>query len=509
MANQYFIEMQGICKTFPGARVLNNVDLRLRAGEVRALMGENGAGKSTLIKILGGIYSKDQGCGCIKINGKEVEINSVQDAKAHGICIIHQEISLADNMTVADNLFMGDELLKKVKCFVDDKQMITRAQQVVDSMGMDIDVRTKVGDLSIAKQQMVEICRALMYDSKLIVMDEPTSSLTQTEIEQLFIQIDKLKKKGIAIIYISHRMDEIFRVADSITVLRDGELIGTDLAANLDKDKLIAMMVGRELLEVYKNEEKLEKGDECLVVRNLSNRRLKGVSFTLHRGEILGFAGLVGAGRTELARAIFGIDRTDSGEIIVNGEKVTIRRPQDAIARKIAYVPENRKIEGLFLTNTIRYNVSVAVLDKFMKLIGVNKKAEQSILDEHQKSLSIKMTSGDQRVQQLSGGNQQKVLVSKWLATEPEILILDEPTRGIDVGAKAAIYQLIFKLARQGVAIILISSEMEEIINISTRIVVMHEGEIAGELEKSGTPESIQEKIMLLASGGKINGEGK
>lgn len=508
MANQYFMEMQGICKTFPGAKVLNNVELRLKAGEVRALLGENGAGKSTLIKILGGIYSKDQDCGCIKINGEEVEINSVHDAKAHGICIIHQEISLADNMTVADNLFMGEELLKKVKCFVDDKQMISKAQQVVDGMGMDIDVRTKVGDLSIAKQQMVEICRALLYDTKLIVMDEPTSSLTQTEIDQLFIQIDKLKKNGIAIIYISHRMDEIFRIADSITVLRDGELIGTDLAANLDKDKLIAMMVGRELLEVYKHDEKLELGAECLVVKNLKNKYLKDISFSLHRGEILGFAGLVGAGRTEMARAIFGIDRIDSGEIFVDGEKAIISRPQDAIARRIAYVPENRKLEGLFLANNIKYNISISVLDKFIKFISVNKKAEQGILDEHRRSLSIKMTSGEQKVQQLSGGNQQKVLVAKWLATDPQILILDEPTRGIDVGAKAAIYQLIYTLAGQGVAIMLISSEMEEIINMSTRIVVMHEGEKAGELENNGTSETMQEKIMLLASGGKIDGEG-
>jgi len=505
MAKQYFLEMYGICKTFPGAKVLNNVELKIEAGEVRALMGENGAGKSTLIKILGGIYSKDQGCGCIKINGREVEINSVHDAQAHGISIIHQEISLAENMSVADNLFMGQELLKKVRCFVDDKQMINKAQQVIDSMGMDIDVRTKVGDLSIAKQQMVEICRALLYDSKLIVMDEPTSSLTQAEIEQLFIQIEKLKKNGIAIIYISHRMDEIFRVADSITVLRDGELIGTDLAANLDRDKLIGMMVGRELMEVQKREEKHDLADECLVVKNLKNKKLKDISFSLRRGEILGFAGLVGAGRTELARAIFGIDRIDSGEIFINGEKTNIKNIRDAIAKKIAYVPEDRKHEGLFLVHNIRYNISISVLESFIKFVGVNKKKEQAILDEHRDKLSIKMTSGNQKVQQLSGGNQQKVLVSKWLATNPQILILDEPTRGIDVGAKAAIYRLIYDLAKQGVAIMLISSEMEEIINLSDRIVVMHEGEIAGELDNKGTAESMQEKIMLLASGGKLN----
>lgn len=507
MDNQYFLEMYGICKTFPGARVLNNVELKIKPGEVRALMGENGAGKSTLIKILGGIYCKDHGCGCIKINGKEVEINSVHDAMAHGISIIHQEICLAENMSVADNLFMGQEMLKKVKCFVDDKQMIKKAQQVIDSMGMDIDVRSKVGDLSIAKQQMVEICRALMYDSKLIVMDEPTSSLTQAEIDQLFAQIEKLKKNGIAIIYISHRMDEIFRIADSITVLRDGELIGTDLAANLDRDRLIAMMVGRELMEVQKTERKHELAEECLVVKNLGNRKLRDINFSLRRGEILGFAGLVGAGRTELARAIFGIDRIDSGEIYINSKKVNIKNPRDAIARKIAYVPEDRKHEGLFLVHDIRYNISISILERFIKIVGVNRKKEQAILDEHREKLSIRMTSGDQKVQELSGGNQQKVLVSKWLATDPEILILDEPTRGIDVGAKAAIYRLIYDLAEQGVAIMLISSEMEEIINLSDRIIVMHEGEIAGELENRGTSESMQEEIMVLASGGRLNDE--
>lgn len=506
MANQYFLEMIGISKTFPGAKVLNNVELKVKAGEVRALVGENGAGKSTLIKILGGIYSKDQGDGCIKINGEVVEINTVHNAKHHGIFIIHQEISLAENMTVANNLFMGEELLKKVKCFIDDKQMVKRAQQVVDDMGMDIDVRTRVGDLSIAKQQMVEICRALLYKTKLIVMDEPTSSLTQTEIDQLFAQIDKLKQSGIAIIYISHRMDEIFKIADSITVLRDGELIGTDEAANLNRDKIIAMMVGRELLEIYKHDDKPELGAECLVVKNFRNKYLKDISFCLREGEILGFAGLVGAGRSELARAIFGIDKIDSGEIFINGEKTVIKKAMDAIAKRIAYIPENRKTEGLYLSNNIKYNVSITVLGKFMRFIGVNKKAEDAILDEYRNSLSIKMTSSEQKVKLLSGGNQQKVVVAKWLATDPKILILDEPTRGIDVGAKAVIYQLIYTLAKKGVAIMLISSEMEEIINLSNRIVVMHEGETAGVLENNGVSRVMQEEVMWLASGGKING---
>lgn len=507
MGNQYFLEMTGISKTFPGAKVLNNVELKVKPGEVHVIMGENGAGKSTLIKILGGIYSKDQGDGVIKINGEVVEINSVQDAKNHGISIIHQEISLADNMTVAENLFMGEELVNKTRYFLDDREMNKRAQQIVDGMGLDIDVKTKVGDLSIAKQQMVEICGALMFNAKLIVMDEPTSSLTQVEIEQLFAQIEKLKQNGIAIIYISHRMDEVFRISDSITVFRDGELIATEETANLDRDKVITMMVGRELSEIYKHDERTELGHECLKVINFKNKCLKDVSFCLHRGEILGFAGLVGAGRSELARAIFGIDRINSGELSIDGEKTDIRSAMDAIAKGIGYVPENRKIEGLYLSNTIKYNVSISVLEKFMRFIGINKKAEDAIMDEYGNSLSIKMTSPNQKVQQLSGGNQQKVVVAKWLATDPKILILDEPTRGIDVGAKAEIYQLIFKLAKKGVAVILISSEMEEIINLCDRIVVMHEGSIAGVLDNHEASKVKQEEIMLLASGVKSNGK--
>ncbi len=507
MLDQYFVEMTGICKTFPGAKVLDNIELKVKAGEVRALMGENGAGKSTLMKILGGIYCKDQDVGTIKINGQVVDINSVYDAKRYGICLIHQEISLADNMSVAENLFMGEELQKKVKLILDDKQMIKKAQQVVDEMGMDIDVRTKVGALSIAKQQMVEICRALLYKSKLIVMDEPTSSLTQTEIDQLFIQIEKLKKSGITIIYISHRMDEIFKIADSITVLRDGKLIGTDAVGNLNRDKLISMMVGRELLEIYKHDEKIQIGAECLAVKNLSNRYLKNINFSISRGEILGFAGLVGAGRTELARAIFGIDRITSGGLYINGNKTCIKNPMGAISKGIAYVPENRKIEGLYLTNSIKYNISITILEKFIRFIGINKKSENAITNEYKESLSIKMASSEQKVKLLSGGNQQKVLISKWLATNPDILILDEPTRGIDIGAKAVIYQLIYQLAQKGVAVILISSEMEEIINLSDRIMVMHEGKVTGMLENNKKSKVTQEEILWLASGGKTNAE--
>ena len=501
MSSPYFLEMTNISKTFPGAKVLDRIDIRVKPGEVRALMGENGAGKSTLIKILGGIYSMDPGDGEIRINGEPVKINSVQDAKANGISIIHQEISLADNMTVFDNLFMGAERMKTL--FIDDKRMIREAQQVIDDMDMQIDVRSKVSELSIAKQQMVEITRAIMFNARLIVMDEPTSSLTSVEIEHLFEQIARLKAQGIAIIYISHRMDEIFRIADSISVLRDGHLIGTDEACNLDQNKLVSMMVGREITEVYHRESRPEIGEVALEVKNLKNKYLKDVSFQLRKGEILGFSGLVGAGRSETARAIFGIDPLQSGEISIDGKAVRIRSARDAIANGIGFVPENRKLEGLFLTGSIEDNMTYPVLEKFMGIVGMNQTKRQAIVDHHVHDLAIKMTSTRQAVGQLSGGNQQKVLVSKWLATEPKILILDEPTRGIDVGAKAEIYQLIFALAQKGIAIMLISSEMDEIINLSDRIVVMHEGVISGEVENDPENRASQEEIMWLASGGK------
>ena len=500
MNSPYFLEMTKISKTFPGAKVLDEVELRIKAGEVRALMGENGAGKSTLIKILGGIYSKDPG-GSIRIAGKEVQISDVKDAKQHGISIIHQEISLAENMTVFDNLFMGEELIGKTRLFLNDRQMTQKAQQIMDELGVGIDVRTRVGKLSIAKQQMVEIARALLSNAKLIVMDEPTSSLTKNEIDQLFFQIEKLKKQNIAIIYISHRMDEIFRVSDSVTVLRDGQMIGTHSSGELDQNKIITMMVGREISEIY--EQKADtRGKECLRVEHFTNGKLKDVGFSLRSGEILGFAGLVGAGRTELARAIFGVDRISRGEIWLDGNAVSIRNPQDAIEKGIAYVPENRKSEGLFLANTIRYNTTISILEHFIAWIGVNRKKETQFVDEYAKALSVRMVSPDQKVQFLSGGNQQKVVLSKWLATKPRILILDEPTRGIDIGAKSEIYHLITKLASEGVAIMMISSEMEEIINLSHRVMVMCEGRVSGMLERGAGQGFSQEEIMFYASGG-------
>jgi ribose transport system ATP-binding protein len=500
MGNEYYLEMTNISKTFPGAKVLDNIEFKVKAGEVRALMGENGAGKSTLIKILGGIYSMDPGEGKIRVDGADAVINTVHDAQRYGISIIHQEISLAENMTVADNLFMGKEI--KGAALLNDREMIRRSQAILDEMGLDINARTKVSDLSIAKQQMVEISRALLSNARIIVMDEPTSSLTKAEIDQLFTQIEKLKKTGIAIIYISHRMEEIFTISDSVTVLRDGRLIGTESIADMDRDKIIKMMVGRELSEIFKHEKATILDEECLTVKHFKNSHLKDIGFSLKKGEILGFAGLVGAGRTELARAIFGIDKINSGEICVNGQQVNIKSPRDAINLGIGYVPESRKTEGLFLMHSIKYNTSIAVLEKFIKLAGVNSKYENALVSKYAKMLSVKMVSPEQKVQFLSGGNQQKIVLGKWMAAEPDIFILDEPTRGVDVGAKAEIYQLIFELAQLGKSVILISSEMEEIINLSNRIIIMHEGEITGELNNSEAEKAKQEEIMRFASGG-------
>ncbi|MBC5647967.1 sugar ABC transporter ATP-binding protein [Christensenella tenuis] len=503
MENEYYLEMSGISKTFPGAKVLDNIEFNVKAGEVRALMGENGAGKSTLIKILGGIYDMDSGQGTIRINGEEAKINTVQDAQHYGIGIIHQEISLAENMSIADNLFMGKEI--KGGALLNDREMVRRSQAILEEMGLGVDARTKVRDLSIAKQQMVEISRALLSNAKIIVMDEPTSSLTKTEIDQLFLQIENLKKSGIAIIYISHRMDEIFEIADSISILRDGKMIGTDTVENLTQDKVISMMVGRELSEIFKRDGKIDVGEVCLEVKHYSNEKIRDINFSLRKGEIVGFAGLVGAGRTELARAIFGIDKVDSGELYINGERANIQNTQDAIRYGIGYVPEDRKTEGLFLMHTIKYNTSIVVLDKFIKNVGVNKKYENELIGKYADALSIKMTSPEQKVQFLSGGNQQKVVLGKWMAADPDIFILDEPTRGVDVGAKAEIYQLIYGLAKQGKAVMLISSEMEEIINLSDRIVVMHEGSVTGVLDNNETSRAKQEEIMWFASGGKEN----
>jgi ribose transport system ATP-binding protein/inositol transport system ATP-binding protein len=493
---QIILTMRNIHKKFPGVYALNGVDFELKEGEVHALLGENGAGKSTLIKILAGIYTADD--GEVYLKDRKVRINGVQQSQALGISVIHQELCLAPNMTVADNIFLGKEILNK-SGFVNYSEQNKAAQELLDSLGLAIDSTVIVSQLSVAQQQLVEIAKALSFDARIIVMDEPTASLTLREVEMLFQTINNLKQKNIAVIYISHRMEELFRVADRVTVLRDGRYVGTRETVDTTREELIAMMVGRELKDLYKRTFHTP-GDTVLEVKDLNHGNiLKGISFELKQGEILGISGLVGSGRTELARAIFGIDRYDSGEILVAGERVNITSPIDALRQGIILVPEDRKGQGLILVNSVSYNITLAVLKQFIGMIGVNRRLEKELVDIYIEKLSIKTPSYEQLISNLSGGNQQKIVIAKWLATSPKVLILDEPTRGVDVGAKAELYSIINMLAEQGVGIIMISSELPEIIGMSDRVLVMHNGRITGSLIRD---ELDQEKIMHFATGG-------
>jgi ribose transport system ATP-binding protein/inositol transport system ATP-binding protein len=494
MPGEFLLEMNDITKAFGTNVVLDGVSIQVKPGEVRALMGENGAGKSTLMKILGGIYSGDQ--GSIRIGGEDVKINTVDDARKYGVSFIHQEISNVPNMNIAENLFLGREF-KNSLGLLDYKKMHQEAKKALDALGLDMDTHRLIAGLSIAQQQMLEIARAINEDAKIIIMDEPTASLSHGETEHLFKQIDSLRSKNVAIIYISHRMEETFKVCDSVTILRDGEFIGTKNTKETNEKELISMMVGREFESIYSTH-RAEGGETVLEVKNLTNSNVKNVSFELKRGEILGFSGLVGAGRTEMALGLFGIDPATSGEIVINGKSVKIRSPKDAVANGIMLVPEDRKVQGLFLGHSIATNLTFQVLPSFIHNFKVNKKKEREIIETYQNKLSIKMASVNQLAGELSGGNQQKVVISKWLAAKPDVLILDEPTRGIDVGAKAEIYKLMQDLAAEGVSIIMISSELPEIINNSSRIAVMNEGRLVKILDPK-TDEITQEIIMSYA----------
>ncbi|MGM0902966.1 MAG: sugar ABC transporter ATP-binding protein [Bacillota bacterium] len=490
------LEMTGVNKRFPGVYALKGVDFTLESGEVHALLGENGAGKSTLMKILGGIYSIDE--GKIFIEGKEVQINGVKEAQKYGISIIHQEIVLVPYLSIAENIYLGREPLTKAG-LIDKKVMYENAQKFLDDFDMGLSAHTLVGNLTVAQQQMIEIIKAVSFNSKIIVMDEPTSSLSEKEVEFLFKTIRNLKAKGVGMVYISHRMNELFQITDRITVMRDGEYIGTVVTKETKIDDLIAMMVGRELTNYYVRDFGTP-GEPVLQVRNLSKKGvLDNASFELYKGEILGFAGLVGAGRSELMKCIFGLDLFEQGDILINGEKTTIRNPNDAIKNRIAYVTENRKEEGLFLIKSVQYNLTIKILDEFMKFFRVNSKYENNVTNDYIQELSIKTPNADQTVGNLSGGNQQKVLISRWLATKPKVLILDEPTRGVDVGAKAEIYTIINQLVKEGVSIIMISSELPEVINMSDRIAVMANGKIQTILNRE---RFSQETIMHYATGG-------
>ena len=496
--SEYLLEMKNICKSFPGVKALQKVDFQLKAGEIHALLGENGAGKSTLIKVLGGIYHPEE--GQIWIDGKEVAITGVNSARDNGISIIHQELVLVPHMTVAENIFLGRE--PKGKFGVDFAQMRTRAQEMLDQFDLGIDADTLVGNLSIAQQQMVEIVKAISFNCRILVMDEPTSSISDKEVSALFEIMRNLAKQGVGIIYISHKMSELNEVCDRVTVLRDGTYVGTREVAVTPKDDLIAMMVGRELDQYYTRDH--VKSDEvvlkCVEIDDgkKNHKRVDHVSFEIHKGEIVGFAGLVGAGRSETMQCIFGLTPGSTGEIYLDGQKVNIRSAVDAMKHGIAMVPENRKVEGLYHQQSVRFNSTIEVLDQFIHNLRVNEKRETEITQEFIDKMRTKTPSQEQAVANLSGGNQQKVMIGRWLATTPKILILDEPTRGVDVGAKAEIYEIMNNLTKQGVSIIMISSELPEIINMSDRVYVMYEGKLTGCI--SYEDDLSQEAIMKLAT---------
>ncbi len=492
------LQMNNITKTYPGVLALDNVSFDVAKGEVHALCGENGAGKSTLMKILAGAQSMDS--GDIFINDELVHITTPQKAMDLGVNIIYQEFNLVPYLNAAENIFLGREPKASVPGFIDFGKMYNEAQSVIDQLGVDLNVRMPVNQLSIAQQQMVEIGKATSRKSMIIAMDEPSATLTDHELKALFELIRSLKDKGVSIIYISHRLEEIFEIADRVTVMRDGKYVGTKAIADTDREDLIKMMVGRELTEVIPKVAAEIKGP-ALEVKGLTRKGvIEDINFTLHHGEVLGLAGLVGAGRTEVARAIFGADTIDAGEILLDGKPIKVKSPRDAIRQGIGLVTEDRKALGLILGMVVRENISLANLDSLTKLGFVNRREEKHISQQYIEDLMIKTPSSEQQVQNLSGGNQQKVVLAKWLFTQSKVLIFDEPTRGIDVGAKTEIYNLMNRLAATGAAIIMISSELPEILGMSDRILVMHEGRLAGELSRE---EATQEGIMHLATGGK------
>ena len=502
VGNENLIEMKHIRKSFYGVEVLHDINFSIKPGEVRGLLGENGAGKSTLMKILNGIYQPSS--GEIYVHGEKKDFRIPDDARKCKIAFIHQEIALSPNLTIAQNLYLGNEI-RKNRYFTDDDAMLTKAQDALNSVGLFLNAKILVEKLSIAQQQLVEIAKALMMDAELIVMDEPTATLSEKEVEYLFKQIDRLKSQGIAVIYISHRLNEILRVSDSLTVLRDGSLIDTRPATGATHEDIIHMMVGRKIDNLYISEKPVGQ-ETVLEIKNYSNHKIHNINFELKKGEILGFAGLVGAGRTELMQAIFGVDPIQSGEMILEGKSIQIRNPSDAIRNGIALASEDRKQNGLILIQSVAYNITLPVVKSFIKGISVNRKKEKEIVDTYAHKLSIKMSGTKQLCQYLSGGNQQKVVISKWLATHAKVLILDEPTRGIDVGAKAEIYKLMKELADDGISIIMVASELPEIINMSSRIAIMHEGSLIKIMERKDieaySEDEIQAKIMYYATGG-------
>ncbi len=497
------LEMKGIYKSFPGVKALQNVEFQLKAGEIHALLGENGAGKSTLIKVLGGIYIAEE--GEIRIDGKKVVIDGVNAARDNGISIIHQELVLVPHMTVAENIFLGREPMGKFG--VDYKRMAASAQEMLDKFDLGINATDEIFDLSIAQQQMVEIVKAISFNCRILVMDEPTSSISDREVTQLFEIMRNLAAQGVGIIYISHKMSELNEVCDRVTVLRDGMYVGTRVVADTPRDELITMMVGRELDQYYTRDHvkdtpvffKCEHIDDG----KKHHKRVNDVSFEVREGEIVGFAGLVGAGRSETMQCIFGLTNTATGTITLEGKKLNISSAVDAMKYGIAMVPENRKLEGLYHIQSVSFNTTIEVLHEIINHLRVNEKREHEITQEFIDKMQTKTPSHEQRVSNLSGGNQQKVMIGRWLATKPKVLILDEPTRGVDVGAKAEIYEIMNELTKQGVAIIMVSSELPEIINMADRVYVMYDGRITGCIDYENVS---QEAIMHLATLEKAGG---
>lgn len=498
MNENIILTMTDIEKSFPGVKALDNAQFKVRKGSVHALMGENGAGKSTLMKCLYGIYFRDS--GSIEIDGKEINFVNSKEALDHGVAMIHQELQPIPKMTVAENIFLGNYPMKGF--FVDHDTMNKETKRYLDIIGLKVEPDTELGDLTISQQQSVEIAKAISHDAKIIIMDEPTSSLTSTEVENLFRVINKLRDDGLGIVYISHKMDEILKISDEITIMRDGQYVGTYDAHEITTHEIIHHMVGRELNKQFPERDFLPQDENILEVKNFTSTRsnsFKNCSFELKKGEILGVAGLVGAQRTELMEAIFGIRAIDAeGKLLLHGKEVKIKDSKDAIKNGLALVTEDRRQSGIFSVLSISDNVSVASLKNYTNAIGLLQESKiHGMVDKEIKALNVRTPSRDTLIQNLSGGNQQKVILSRWLVTSPEIFILDEPTRGIDVGAKYEIYEIINALAKQGKSIILISSEMSEIIGMSNRIMVMCEGEISGFLDQK---DATQENIMSLAT---------
>ncbi|HWT31539.1 MAG TPA: sugar ABC transporter ATP-binding protein [Propylenella sp.] len=495
------LAMRGISKKFPGVQALDTVDFEVLPGEIHALLGENGAGKSTLLKILSGAQKPD--AGAISFAGQDIALASPHDAQKLGIVTIYQEFTLAPNMTIAENVWIGRE--PGPRPFVSWRKMAEATRAITERLGLAVRPMALVRDLSVAEQQMVEIARALSMRSRLIVMDEPTSALSSTEVQKLFRIVRDLRREGLSIIFVTHRLEEVMELCDRYTVLRDGKLVGSGRVADTSVDGIIRSMVGRQVNALFAHREAAEPGPVALDVRGLTRRGnaqdphasvLADVSFSVRRGEILGIAGLVGAGRTETARAIFGADPFDAGEIRVDGAPVAIRTPRDAIRHGIGLVPEDRKQQALFLALAVRMNVSMAALGRLKRWrLFVDEPAERAMVEEYRRALNIRMAGPEQLVINLSGGNQQKVVLARWLALRPKVLIVDEPTRGIDIGAKVEVHNLLFEMARSGIAIIAISSELPEILAISDRIVTMREGRVTGEVRRDAASE---EKLMTM-----------